>query len=237
MMMAGDDERSGFQDVSERHHGRVGIGPEWSNTDTTLSVEALAFNATVDYKAAFPVPVLASVTNIRTRVFRRGKRFVGEIRYEGRVDIINRAIFLLGIDPFFVGKSLLVKRPLIARPGAPPGTVQVIRLSFARSAVKRKCKEYRYCKLGVGVTQSHPYVDEQGHQRYMQIVPDHANGSAGRVVKDTRRLCRKLRERKKQHTRLYRKRCPIPPANKTRTAADIKKQKEKKEREEEKNRP
>ncbi len=181
-----------------------------TDQDYTFGIEAVASGpTTLDQisRATFSLPTLGSVSNLWTRVVQRGKKYVGEVHYEGRTTITSRVGFTLGLNPDVAGYALKRMFKLITRPGE-IGHEQVVRVTFSRADVKRRCEPYRYCKLGIGVTQSYIYLDEQGQKRYMPITPDHYNGQAGLVVQDRRKTCQKLLKKNKQ---AYRKRCAKEP--------------------------
>ena len=159
--------------------GDLGTTP----TDITMAMEALAYNATVDYRATFAVPLLANAGNLQTKIVRKGKRFVAIFRYEGRTPLLTVVKLLLGINPDVAGHYLKQKGKLVTRPVGS----QVIRVVIARNTVKRLCKDYRYCKLGVRTQQYYSYTDEQGQKHLNQITPDFVLNYGTRVVKDIRK--------------------------------------------------
>lgn len=178
-----------------------------TNADYTFGIEAVASGpTTMDQisRATFSLPTLGSVSNLWTRVVRKGKKFVGEIHYEGRTSITNRVRFTLGLNPDVAGYTLKWLGKLVTRPTGQ----QVIRIVFSRADVMQRCEPYRYCKLGVGVEQSYTYLDEQGQKRFMHITPDFDNGQAGLVVQDRRKACQKLLRKNKQ---AYRQHCAKEP--------------------------
>jgi len=193
------DPVEAFSDGTLMFHARASI--PWSGPCDPATGEGCGSN---DYDATFAIPVKSSIANLQTRVVRRGKRYIGIINYEGRTIVASKITFLLGLNHDVVGYYPKQRGKRVVRPAGP----QVIRIAFSRRDVKRRCMPYRYCKLLVEVTQSHPYVDEQGQEREMPITPDHANGLAGLVVQDRRKACKKLRKKNK---RVYRERCRKEP--------------------------
>lgn len=185
-----------------------------TEVDRTYSVEAVAQKPTSTNddleevgRATFSVPSLGSVGNLWTRVVRKGKKYVGEVHYEGRTTITNQVTFLLGLNSDVVGHYLKDESKLITRPGE-IGHEQVIRIVFTQADVKRKCKTYRYCKLLVQVKQYYSYVDEQGSKRTTLLALNPYTGQAGLVVHDRRKTCQKLLKKNKQ---AYRQRCAKEP--------------------------